>query len=123
MILLILIGLFAGLISGMGIGGGMLLIPALTIFFQYDQKVAQNVNLLYFIPTAIIALITHFKNKNIEKALAVKISAGGIIGAVLGAVLALNLESGLLKKGFGILLLVMGLWEIFKKQEVNENAH
>ena len=47
--LLFLIGLVSGIISGMGIGGGTILIPALSIFFDYEQHTAQNFNLIYFI--------------------------------------------------------------------------
>ena len=57
MIYLILAGLVSGIISGMGIGGGIILIPILTIFLGFDQKVAQGITLLYFIPTAIFSLI------------------------------------------------------------------
>lgn len=51
----------------MGIGGGTILIPIMTIFLGFDQKTAQAVNLIYFIPTAITALTIHIKNKQIEK--------------------------------------------------------
>ena len=69
MIGFIIVGFFSGIISGMGIGGGTILIPAITILWGVDQKVAQITNLIYFIPTASIALILHIKNKiNIYKA-------------------------------------------------------
>ncbi|MDR1913813.1 MAG: TSUP family transporter, partial [Clostridiales bacterium] len=63
----VIIGLLSGIISGMGIGGGTILIPALCILYDTQQQTAQNINLIYFIPTAIIALITHVKQGNIEK--------------------------------------------------------
>ena len=58
----ILIGLLSGIISGMGIGGGTLLIPALTVFMKHSQIDAQMINLIYFIPTALFAVIFHLKN-------------------------------------------------------------
>ena len=64
--ILILIGLISGIISGMGIGGGTILIPALTIILNMEQKTAQAINLIYFIPTAVTAVITHLKANNIE---------------------------------------------------------
>ena len=63
---LILIGLFSGIISGMGIGGGVLLIPFLVLFNDVSQIDAQGVNLVVFIPVAIIALLTHRKEGNLE---------------------------------------------------------
>lgn len=117
MILIVLIGVLSGIISGMGIGGGTILIPALSIFFDYNQKTAQNINLIYFIPTAIIALITHTKTGNIEKGVLWKIILFGLIGAVAGSFIAVNINPQILKKLFGFFLLFMGTLEIFKKGE------
>lgn len=64
---LIITGFLSGIIGGMGIGGGTILIPIMTIFLGFDQKTAQAVNLIYFIPTALTALTIHIKNKQIEK--------------------------------------------------------
>lgn len=115
MILFLIIGLLSGIISGMGIGGGTILIPALSIFFDLKQHTAQNINLIYFIPTAIIALITHTKSGNIEKKVLWKIIIFGFFGAVIGSIVAINLDSYILRKLFGFFLLFMGICEIFKK--------
>lgn len=114
MIILFLIGLLSGIISGMGIGGGTILIPALTLFFGFEQKLAQNINLIYFIPTAIIAIITHSKNDNLEKKGLFKIILFGLIGALAGSFIAVNLDSKILRKIFGWFLLFMGFLEILK---------
>ena len=114
---LILIGVLSGVISGMGSGGGTILIPALSIFFDYEQQVAQNFNLIYFIPTAFIALITHSKSGNIEKKVLWKIIIFGLIGAGVGAIVAVNMQPDILRKCFGGFLFVMGVLEIFKKQK------
>ncbi len=63
---LCLAGLVGGLCGGMGMGGGTLLIPILTMFLGVDQHLAQGLNLLVFIPTGIIAVIIHMKNKLID---------------------------------------------------------
>lgn len=115
MIILFLIGLFSGIISGMGIGGGAILIPALCLFLNFEQKMAQNINLIYFIPTALIALITHCKNGNVQKNGLFKIILFGFIGAFAGSFLAIKLDNDILKKIFGFFLLFMGFLEIFKK--------
>ena len=62
---LIIIGFFAGIIGGMGMGGGTILIPALILFAHIDPKIAQSVNLLSSIPMTIFALIIHIRNKNV----------------------------------------------------------
>lgn len=116
MIGFIILGIISGIISGMGIGGGTILIPVLTMFWSIEQKVAQNINLIYFIPTACIALIAHIKNKNIQKDILFIIIIGGLIGAIIGSFLAIKLNSSFLKKIFGFFLLLMGIIEIFKKE-------
>ncbi len=119
---LFIIGFLSGIISGMGIGGGTILIPALSIFFDYEQHTAQNFNLIYFIPTAIIALFTHAKSGNIQKKGLLKIILFGIVGASLGAVLAINMEADILRKCFGVFLFIMGIYEIFKKNKKTEKV-
>lgn len=116
-ILLILIGLISGIISGMGIGGGTILIPALVLFVNPGQHTAQSVNLLFFIPTAIIALIIHIKNRRIDYKMAVPIIITGFLGAFAGSRLAMALPENNLKKWFGIFLLAMGIYEIFSKDK------
>lgn len=110
--LTILIGYASGIISGMGIGGGTLLIPALVFITGIRQQIAQSINLIVFIPSAIAALCVHIKKKNIEKHLILKLAASGCVGAVLGSLLAVNLDSEILKKVFGAFLFVMGVYEI-----------
>lgn len=112
---LLFIGLLSGIISGMGIGGGTILIPALILFTSINQHQAQGINLIVFIPIAITALITHFHNKNIEFKIALPIIIGGIIGAIAGSLLALGLEARLLQKIFGGFLFAMGLYQFFSK--------
>jgi len=112
---MILIGFAAGCISGMGIGGGAVLIPALTLLFAHSQHSAQNINLIYFIPTAAIAIFAHAKNGLIEKKILPKLIIGGVVGAVLGSIVALRLGGDTLKQFFAVFLLVMGVYEFFKK--------
>ena len=62
---LTILGFLAGIIGGMGMGGGTILIPALVLFAHIDPKIAQSVNLLSSIPMTIFALIIHIRNKNV----------------------------------------------------------
>ncbi len=120
MILLIAVGFCAGIISGMGIGGGTILIPALTIFMDMEQKTAQSINLIYFIPTAVIALTNHIKNGRIEKSNLKLLIITGIAGAVAGSVIAGYTDSGMLRKLFGGFLTLMGISEIIKGIRYNK---
>ena len=109
-----IIGFFAGIIGGMGMGGGTILIPALIMFAKVDPKIAQSINLLSSIPMAIFALIIHIKNKNVILKLVIPIALFGILGSIVGAFLAYYLSSEILKKAFGIFLFVVGCFEIKK---------
>lgn len=113
----VLIGLASGIVSGMGIGGGTILIPSLVFLLGTRQHTAQSINLLVFVPTAITAICIHLKNKNIEKSIILKLIIYGSIGAVIGSYLAVNLEAEYMKKFFGIFLLIMGVYEILSKDK------
>ncbi len=114
-IILLLIGLGAGIVGGMGMGGGAILIPALVLTVNPNQHIAQSINLLYFIPTAVVALIIHIKNKQIDFKMAIPIIAFGLCGSFAGSWLAVRLEAGELKRLFGYFLLAMSIYEMFRK--------
>ena len=99
----------------MGIGGGAILIPVLVFVLKVDQHTAQCINLLYFIPTAIIALIIHIKNKSIDFKIAKNMTITGVIGAIIGSFIALSISAEILKKMFGVFLIFVGLHEILHK--------
>lgn len=112
-----MIGIFSGFLGGMGIGGGTILIPTLVFFLDVEQQIAQSVNLLSFIPLSIVAIITHFKNKNIAIKVALYLIIPGLIGAILGSLLAVSLSSHYLKKFFGVFLFIMGIYQICYKEK------
>ncbi|NJD01418.1 MAG: sulfite exporter TauE/SafE family protein [Ruminiclostridium sp.] len=111
--LLFLTGLYSGIISGVGIGGGTILIPALVLLVNPGQHIAQSVNLFFFVPTAVIALIVHVKKKRIDFRMAIPIILFGLVGAAAGSKLAMSLPGSNLKKWFGLFLLLMGAYELF----------
>ena len=120
--MLILLGLVTGIIGGMGIGGGTILIPGLVFLTAFKQQTIQSINLISFIPVAIIALIIHIKNKNVLLRISIPIILFGLAGAWFGSMIALRMPSDLLRKLFGIFLFIMGIYEILckgKKQEEN----
>ncbi len=118
----IFIGTFSGIFSGFGMGGGTILIFLLTTFIGTEQHIAQATNLIYFIPTAISAIIVNYKQKNINIKLAVSVSMFGIIGAIIGAKISVKTDVSILKKMFGIFLAIIAIHEIYTLfKEYKEN--
>lgn len=108
-----IIGLISGIVSGTGMGGGTILIFLLSFLLGVEQHVAQATNLIFFIPTSIVAIIVNIKNKNIDIKLAIIISIFGILGAIWGANISIHTDVNLLKKFFGAFLAVIAMHEIY----------
>lgn len=109
----VLIGLAAGIVTGTGMGGGTVLILLLTILSGIEQHIAQATNLIFFIPTTIVAILINWKNKLIDNKLAIVISIGGAVGAAIGAIFSSKTNVDELRKYFGIFLAVIAIWEIY----------
>ncbi len=110
--LAVIIGFLSGILGGMGVGGGMILIPAARMFLDVNQQSAQSLNLFCFIPSSLCALVIHIKNKKIDFKTAVPIILSGIPFAILGAYFSSNMSSELLSRLFGGFILVFGIKEI-----------
>ena len=108
-----LIGFISGIVSGTGMGGGTILILCLSIFLEINQKTAQATNLIFFIPTSIAAIYINMKKKNINIKLAKQIIFWGIIGTIIGALIAQKINVTVLKKMFGIFLAIIAIHEIY----------
>ena len=105
---LVLIGLAAGFLAGLlGIGGGVFMVPAMVLILGMDQHVAQGTSLLVIIPAAITGSYSHYRRGRLVLRDAVVLGAGGVVGAFLGAVLALSLDDELLRKLFAGFLLIV----------------
>ena len=109
----VLIGIISGIVSGTGMGGGTILIFLLSFILGIEQHTAQATNLIFFIPTSIVAIIVNFKNKNINTKQAIIISIFGVLGAIIGANIAIYMDVKILKKGFGIFLIFVTINEIY----------
>ena len=109
----ILIGFVSGIISGAGMGGGTILILGLSIFLGIDQKIAQATNLIFFIPTSVSATYINIKQKKINVKTSKIVIFCGIIGAVIGTIIAKNMNTKILKKFFGIFLASIAIHEIY----------
>ena len=110
---LLIVGSALGFLAGLGVGGGSLLMLWLTLITSTPQDVARNINLLFFIPGALIASLFRWKQGvfNIRRILPAIIL--GCISAGIFSVLGKNMDTVLLRKLFGILLLFTGLRELF----------
>lgn len=110
----VLIGFISGLFSGMGIGGGAILMIFVSLFMNEKQLTAQGFNLLYFIPVALISGLVHIYKKQVDfKSLKIFIPLG-IIGTAAGSFLAFVIPVRIIKTLWGIILLFLGTSEIIK---------
>jgi len=113
---LVVIGLAAGFLAGLlGVGGGVLMVPAMVLLLGFDQHVAQGTSLLVIIPAALSGSYTHYRNGRLVLRAAAFLAAGGVIGAVVGSVTALTMEDELLRRLFAGFLLIAGLRIVLPK--------
>ena len=110
-----LAGAVTGVLSGFGVGGGSLLLIYMTSFAGVAQNQAQGINLLYCLPAAAAALPAHFNNGYVEKKALPPAIAAGLACSALAAWAAPALEVEVLRKCFGVFLLVIGTRELFRK--------
>lgn len=107
-----LIGVLSGVFAGMGMGGGTFLIPLLTILMKVNQQVSQCVNLLVFIPLAIVVLIIYSKQKLLKLKGVFWLVVPATIVSILGSLLAIDIRGKTLKIIFGIFLILVGIFMV-----------
>ncbi|MCE5223962.1 sulfite exporter TauE/SafE family protein [bacterium] len=114
---IILLGLTAGIFSGLlGIGGGIILVPALIYIFKFSQTQAQGTTLAMMIPPiGLLAVMEYYKQGQINWKAAAFLCAGFFFGGLIGAKICLLLPKGLLQKIFGMVLLLVGAKMFFGK--------
>ena len=110
----IIFGIISGIVTGLAMGGGTILILLLSLFMNLEQHIAQATNLVFFVPTALAAIIINIKQKNIDYKLAKIVIIFGIIGSVIGAIISQSISSENLKKYFAIFILLIAFYEIYK---------
>lgn len=111
----LLAGFLCGLLGAMGFGGGSVLILWLTLWRQIPPETARGMNLLLFLPGAVLAVILHRRRGHVEKQALRWVVPFGLAGAVLGLLAAGFLPQVWLRRGFGLLLAVAGLGELFHR--------
>lgn len=116
-LLLIAIGIAAGMLSGfVGVGGGILVVPALVFLMGMAQHEAQGTSLLLLmIPVGIFAVYNYYRSGNINIQYSLTIAVGFVAGAYLGSRLALKMSPELVKRVFGVFMLLVALKMIFSK--------
>ena len=112
-----LAGCLTGILSAWGVGGGTLLLLIMTLVLGVDQTTAQGINLLYFLPTAAAGLICHGKNGLLDRELVRQTAPWGLLSAAAGAWLTTAVSPDLLRRPFGVFLLVTGVMTLLKKEK------
>ena len=113
----LLLSTLLGFLTGLGIGGGSLLILWLTMVLDMDQDTARSINLLFFLPSALISSLFRLKQGQWKLKTSFPAMAAGCLSAVLFSCLRFSWDSAILKKAFGILLLATGIRELLYKEK------
>ena len=120
----ILLSILSGVLAGMGMGGGTLLIPILTLIMDVDQQIAQATNLLVFVPCAIIVCIIYWKSKLIDFKNSWLISVIASMISIVAVLVAVKLQNRTLSVIFGIFLILLGVVQFILTivKDVNSKA-
>lgn len=113
----VLAAFFSGAVGAMGLGGGGVLVLYLTLSLGMEQLQAQGINLLFFLPCALISILIQLRRKMIDLPTAGWMALGGIGGVVLGMYLTRVIRAAFLSKAFAAFLIVVGLTELFGKRK------
>ena len=114
----IVAGFLSGIIGSMGFGGGGVLIIYLVIFANTPQIQAQGINLIFFVPCAILATIIYTIKKQIEYKKIFPVIIGGVFGAITSSFLLKNINTDYLSKVFAIFLIMMGISSILRLKKI-----
>lgn len=118
-----LVGFLSGIIASMGLGGGFVLLIWLTLFEDVAQRSAQGINLLFFLPIALVSVIMHLRAGLIDKKLVLGLIPGGIVGAILGTIGSQVVGNDMLRKLYALFLLAFGLRELFRKSPEKQDKN
>jgi uncharacterized protein len=122
-IALITLGLVAGaLAAALGLGGGVIFVPSLVVLFGFEQHLAQGTSLAVIFPTAIVATVAHARMGSVRWPLAIPVGIAGIVGAVVGARVALLLDADLLRRMFGVFLVLLAARMAWRAWRINDQS-
>jgi uncharacterized protein len=133
-LIIILVGVAAGMLSGLvGVGGGIIIVPALVYFIGFSQKTAQGTSLaLIMLPVGIFGVIQYYKQGHVDYRIVGLLAIGFLVGSFFGSKLALTISQETLKKVFAVLMIIIAIKMLFldkpkktadetKQSEVNVN--
>lgn len=113
---MVCIGLGSGFFAGLfGVGGGIIIVPALVMLYHFDMKMAVGTSLAAIVPAAFVGSITHFKAHHVDVRTSLFIVCGSVFGTYVGSSLVSVLPSGALKKAYALFLLAVALKILFEK--------
>ena len=125
-LILLLVGVAAGMLGGLvGIGGGLIIVPSLIYFLSFSQKSAQGTSLgLLLLPVGILGVLEYYKQGYVDLKIVVILAVGFLAGSYFGSKIALSLSQEVLKKIFAILLIILAVKMIFfdkshKEEKIN----
>ena len=108
------IGLVSGVLSGaLGIGGGVIMVPAMVLLLGVQQSVAQGTSLFVILPTALSGVQSHYRHRNLDIQPTIWIGLLGAITVAAGAYLAVHVDQQRLRQGFALYILLVGLRTIY----------
>jgi len=116
------VGILLGFLAGLGIGGGSLLILWLTVVLGMDYSIARGINLLFFLPSALIACIFRWHQGHLPVKKLLPGIGAGCITAALFSFLGTRMDLAVLKKLFGGLLLITGIRELLYKEKTTDKT-
>jgi len=114
-LILLAIGLFSGMLGGMvGIGGGIVIVPALIYFLGFSQLNAQGTSLaLIMFPVGVLGVINYYKQGHIDFNIVFILAVGFVVGSFLGSKFAMNIPQAFVKKSFAMLMIVIAMKMLF----------
>jgi uncharacterized membrane protein YfcA len=124
LLIIILIGVAAGTLSGLvGVGGGIIIVPALIYFIGFSQKAAQGTSLgVLLLPVGILGVLQYYKQGHIDMKVVGYLSIGFLVGGYLGSKIALNISQETAKKIFAVLMIVIAVKMLFLDKPKKETA-
>jgi len=114
-LIIIMVGLAAGMLSGMvGVGGGIIIVPSLVYFIGFSQKTAQGTSLaLILLPVGILAVLQYYKQGHVDVKIVGLLAIGFLAGSLVGSKIALSLPQDTVKKIFAVLMIIVAIKMLF----------
>jgi hypothetical protein len=110
------VGIVAGILSGLlGVGGGIIMVPAMVLLLGIDQRMAQGISLAVIIPVSVSGTVVHGAHGNVKLDVGIWLALGGVLGGLLGAGIAVGTDPLILRGMFGLLMLIMGILSLVRK--------